>query len=221
MPKFVIEGAILQEAEVVKKKYDKAIFRMVLQTADEVNQNKRMYPKAVLQEAMQKCEERISRRAMIGELDHPVPSGNEDFDSIRQTTVLLKEASHLLRAYEWRNNLLVGELETTNTPNGKILLGLLMDRSGIGLSMRGMAELQRKNDISIVTSPLLIITYDAVSLPSHKSAVVDFNECKFEASMITESECGTICTPDGVCYLASYFDMLVERKMIQFFDRWV
>ncbi len=221
MPNFIIEGSILQEANVVKQSFDKAIFRMVLQTADEVNQNRRLYPRRVLEDAMAKNMERINRKAMIGELDHPVPSGNDTFDSIRQTTVMLKEASHYIRSYDWKGNHLVGELETTSTPNGMILLGLLKDKSGIGMSMRGMAELNRQNDINVVQDPLLIITFDSVSLPSHKAAIVDFNEMKFEAKMITENQCGTICTPDGRCYLPEYFDRLVETRLVGFFSRWI
>lgn len=221
MSNFIIEGAIFQEAQIVKTEVNKAIFRMVMQTADEVNQNKRLYPQRVLSEAMKNCEDRIKRRAMIGELDHPVPSGNETFDSIRQTTVLLEKVSHIIRDYEWRENKLIGELETSSSKCGKILLSLLRDKVGLGLSMRGLAELQERDDeVKVVKSPLLIITFDAVSLPSHRSAVVNFNEVRFESSMLTEN-CGTICTPDGICYLPEYFDKLVETKMIRFFSRWV
>ena len=221
MLNFIVEGAFLQEANVVNQSSNKAIFKMVLQTADEVNQNRRLYPRKVLEEAMAKNQERINRRAFLGELDHPVPSNNDTFDSIRQTTVMLKESSHIIRGYDWKGNHLVGELETASTPNGMILLGLLKDKSGIGMSMRGMAELERQQDVNVVKDPLLIITFDGVSLPSHKAAVVDFNEMKFESSMIMESKCGIICTPDGKCYLPEFFDRLVETKMITFFSRWI
>jgi len=222
MSHFFVESAIIQEAKIVKEEPGKAIFRMVLQTADQVNQNKRLYPQAVLAEGMKEVESRMTRRAFLGELDHPVPTGNQ-FDEVRQTTVMLKEVSHLIRDYDWRGKQLVGELETTNTPNGGILLGLLKDRSGIGMSMRGLASLKRTKEHNEVEGPLMIITYDSVSLPSHTAAVVDFKEMKFEnKSMLIENcDCGTVCTADGTCYLASYFDKLVETRMIQFFERWV
>jgi len=50
--KFIMEGAIFQEAEVVKKYPNKAIFRSTVQTADEVNSNRRFYPKSVLEEGI-------------------------------------------------------------------------------------------------------------------------------------------------------------------------
>jgi len=220
MQKFIGESAIYQEADIVKMDPQKAIFRLTLQTCDDVNQNKRLYPRKVLSSAMQQAEERINNRKFLGETDHPLIQGNESYDGMRQTTVLLKEASHLLRNYEFQGNHLVGEMETLRTPNGKIILGLLQDKVTLGVSMRGLAELDKRSDgINIVQEPLYIITFDAVSLPSHKAAVVNFNEMRFESHMLTES-CGQVCI-NGICYLPDYFDKLVESKIIKFFDRWV
>jgi len=225
MPHFINEGAIFQEAEVVKADPQKAIFRMIMQTADEVNQNRRLYPKNVLNEGIAGCKDRMKRRAFLGELDHPCPTGQDQFDEIRQTTVMLRDVSHMIRDYQWEGNNLMGELETTTTNNGKIFAGLLRDKSGIGLSMRGMASLKREREYNLVEGPLTIITFDSVSLPSHKAAVVDFNEMKFESRKFLSESINegrsTICTPDGKCYLASYFDKLVETKVIEILDAWV
>lgn len=221
MQKFIGESAIYQEAEIVKIEPKKAIYRMVLQTVNEVNQNKRMYPKKVLVEAMENARERIDRK-LPGEMDHPLISGNEAFDGMRQTTVLLKEICHYIRDYEFKGNQLIGECETSSTIHGKNLLGILQDKCVIGASMRGMAELENKHGINVVQSPLYIITFDIVSLPSHKPAVVNFGEMKFESkNVLTESCSGTVCLPNGICYLSNYLDMLIETKAIKFFDRWV
>jgi hypothetical protein len=162
----------------------------------------------------------MKRRAFYSELDHPIPSGNHQIDGIRQTTVSLKEVSHIVRGYDFKGNLLFGEMETTSTPNGNILLGLLRDKTGVGFSMRGLAELERQSECNVVKSPLTIIAFDAVSMPSHRSAVVDFNEMKFEHEVLFESPSGLVCV-NGQCFLPDYFDKLVETKMIQFFERWV
>jgi len=223
MPHFIIESAIYQEAEIKKQEPGKAIFRMTMQTVDEVNQNKRLYPRDALSEAMDECKPRMTRRAFLGELDHPLPQGNQ-FDEVRQTTVMLKEVSHLLRDYEIVGNRVIGELETTSTSNGAKLLGLLKDRCGVGLSMRGMAELtQREDGVNVVSKPLMVITYDSVSIPSHADATVDFSNLKFESlSVLTENAgSGTICTPDGRCFLGNYFDKLVETRVVEFFHKWV
>jgi hypothetical protein len=172
---------------------------------------------------MSGCDERIKSRSFMGEMDHPFPLGNHDVDAVRQSTVSLKEVSHLINEYGTDGNKLMGELETLDTDNGRKLLGLLKDHVGVGLSMRGMAELERNREsYNVVKSPLMIITFDTVSMPSHKAAVVNFNEMRFESmSMIQESSCGTtICIGDK-CYLANYFDKLVETKIIQFSSNWV
>jgi len=179
-----------------------------------------MYPSNVLKEGMDSCESRMKRRAFYSELDHPIPTGIDEVDGIRQTTVSLEKVSHIVRDYDFKGNHLVGEMETTSTPNGGILFGLLKDQTGVGFSMRGLAELERLQDHSVVKSPLTIISFDAVSTPSHRSAVVDFKEMKFEHSMLFESKSGTICI-DGKCFMPNYFDKLVEMKTIKFFERWV
>ena len=220
MSSLIIESSIFSEAKMIKETPSKAIFRCPIQSVDEVNQNHRLYPSGVLSEGMGSCESRMKRRAFYSELDHPIPTGNDDVDGIRQTTVSLGQVSHIIRAYEFKNNHLVGEMETTSTPNGGILLGLLKDKTGVGFSMRGLAELERKQDYSEVKSPLTIISFDAVSMPSHKSAVVDFNEMKFEQKDLFESASGLVCF-NGRCFMPNYFDKLVETKVIKFFDKWV
>ena len=219
MSSFILESApIIQEAKIVKETPGKAFFRCTIQTADEVNQNHRMYPRNVLDEGMQHCEPRMRSRAFLSELDHPIPQGGQ-FDQMRQTSVQLKEVSHIIRDYDWKGNNLVAEMETTSTPNGGILYGLLRDKSGIGFSMRGLAELTRLQEYNVVKGPLTIIAFDAVSQPSHKAAVVNFNEMRFESSTLLESA-GQICI-NGKCFLPDYFDRLVESKVVSFFDKWI
>ena len=77
MSAYIMESAIFNEAEIVKQTPKKAIFRNIIQTCDEVNQNRRMYPGSVLKEGMGNCTPRMKRRAFLGELDHPFPQGNQ------------------------------------------------------------------------------------------------------------------------------------------------
>ena len=216
---FINESAIYQEASIVKSSPNKAIFRCILQTADDLNQNHRIYPMGVLRNGMEECRGRINSRAAFGELDHPLGTGNDQFDAQRQTTVQLDRVSHILRDYEFKGNQLIGELETTSTPCGKILLGLINDKAGVGFSMRGLAELERQQDHSIVRDPLTIISHDAVSRPSHVASVINFNEMRFESNLLTEQS-GLVCI-NGQCFLPDYFDKLVESKVIKFLARWV
>jgi len=90
----------------------------------------------------------------------------------------------------------------------------------VGFSMRGMAELKMKHGYNEVQSPIIIIAFDSVSSPSHKSAVVNFNEMKFEQNMLYESANGIVCV-NGRCFMPEYIDKLIETKVITFFQRWV
>jgi len=218
---FIAEASTeLQTPKILNRNNsNKAIFRQVVQSADDINQNRRKYPRDVLSEAMKTCEPLISRKALLGELDHPASSSDSVANSQRQTTVSLENVSHIIRSYDFVGNDLVCEIETTSTPKGAILLGLIKDKAGIGMSMRGLAELRRENDYNVVTSPLTIISFDAVSRPSHVGAVINFNEMRFESTMLTESA-GHICV-NGKCFLPDHFDRLVESKMITFLNRWV
>lgn len=228
MLKFIIESPILQEAKVVKKYKNKSIFRCIIQTSDTPNRNKRSYPKSVLQQGMKECQERMKARAFMNELDHPIPSGNRQFDAVRQTSVMLDNTSHIITNYQFEGNKLWGEMETTLTDQGYKLNGLLLDKIGLGFSMRGMGDLRLINGINTVMSPLTIISYDAVSRPSHAAAVVDFNQMKFEndnnilSSQTTLTECadGLVCLGDQ-CYLPNYFDKLVESRVIEFTSKWI
>ncbi|MCF7927442.1 MAG: hypothetical protein K9L74_07730 [Candidatus Izimaplasma sp.] len=235
MTYFLSEQSIIQEADVVYEKPQKSVFRMAVQSADDENKNKRIYPYSTLNEAIKNCMPQVKSRSFYGETDHPIPSGNSDFDEIRQTTVLLKESSHIITDFEWRGKILWAQFETLSNRHGKDLVCLLRDRTRIGSSMRGLAELERKNGMSVVQSPLIIITYDVVSSPSHQIARVDEREVTFESltkmnskyivnesmSGIREKDSGLICTSDGVCYLPNYFDRLVETNIINFAKKWV
>lgn len=238
MAYFLSEQSIIQEADVVYEKSKKCIFRMAVQNADEENKNRRIYPFSALDEAIKECMPAVKARNFYGETDHPIPTGNSDFDEVRQTTVLLKESSHIITDFEWRGKILWAEFETLTNRYGKDLAALLKDRTRIGTSMRGLAELERKGGVSIVQKPLTIITYDMVSSPSHIIATVDEREVKFEGLnrinnklYVNESKSarnnniketnGMVCTKDGVCYLANYFDKLVETNVINFCKRWI
>ena len=211
------EKAVFGAPEKVKKYLDgKVVFETYLQEAGVKNQNKRIYPKDVIDDGLRRIEDKIKTRKFIGELDHPITT-----NQVRQTTVMFKESSHLIREWGWDGNFLRGVVETLPyTENGKILSGLILDRIPVGFSLRGLADVQDSGTHQLVMAPLIVITYDSVSEPSNTKAVIQ--EIKNESlKLVTESK-NLICTSDGQCYLPDYFDELVERKIIQLQNRyWV
>jgi len=217
---FLQEQAILQEADLQKDKGDKVVFRMVIQTADEVNNNHRIYPKDVLVEAMKNADDRIRSRSFYGELDHPILTQDSIFNQNRQTVVLLKEASHIIRDYQWEGNILFGEFESLSTPNGKILYELVREKTTIGVSMRGIGQTIDTNKGRIVKKPLTIITYDIVSKPSHSKAIIDERQITFESLQESENNKKLVCV-NNVCFVANHLDRLIESDIITFCKRWI
>lgn len=224
--------------KIKKDKSGNIRFEAVLQTAGDINRNRRRYGRDLLESGLAKISQRVKEGAFIGELDHPI-----DTNPIRQTTCLYKEASHRIIDYGWDGNKLVGILETLRTPNGEILKNLAEDGIPVGFSFRGMGDLREVNEntgrVFEVMGPLHVITWDSVSYPSHAEAkLIRITEalvsniysgvspqCSlkplYEAySFIHDSkgikECDNlICTQEGICYLPTEFDQLVEQRVIQ------
>jgi hypothetical protein len=210
MPVSIQESAVFSTPEKVKKYNDgKVVFETYLQEAEERNQNKRVYPKDVIDQGLRRIEEKIKKRSFLGELDHPIST-----NQVRQTTVLYKEVSHIIREWGWEGNLLRAVVETTPyTPNGRILSGLALDKVNIGFSLRGLADVQDNGQFQLVMSPLICICYDAVSEPSNTKATIQEVRNEHLVQVVNESK-NLVCTSDGHCYLPDYFDQLVESKLI-------
>lgn len=233
---YFITESIIQEANVVKSNASKAIFWMAVQDADSKNENKRIYPFEVLNKAVNNVMSYVRNRCFYGELDHPVPTNDDQFNEVRQTTVLLKESSHIITDFKWKGKVLYGKFETLSNTPGKELLALVKDRTRIGTSMRGLAELERTpQGVSYVKDPLYLVSYDCVSKPSHSNAVVDEKsinfeniiqdkskrEVIFESSINERADNQLVCTEDGRCFLADYLDKLIEQKTINFIkEKW-
>jgi len=207
----VIESAVFAAPEKVKKYTDgKVIFEAYLQEADIKNQNKRLYPRRVLDIAMKKVDEKIKRRAFLGELDHPITD-----DQIRQTTVMYQNVSHIIREWGWDGPMIKGVIETTPySQSGKILSGLIYDRVPVGFSLRGLADVEDRGSFQEVMDPLIVICYDSVSEPSHNTATIQEIKNENVIHIMNESKQLIRCS-NGKCYLPNYFDELIEKRILR------
>ena len=131
-------------------------FRGRFQEAESVNKNKRMYPYDVLDENMQRLQEAIKDRRLVGELDHPT-------DSI----IHFANASHIITKMWWEGNTLMGEGEILTTPHGKVLKALLDNDVKVGISSRGVGNGKVNEDgILVIGESYKLITFDIVADPS-------------------------------------------------------
>lgn len=145
-----------------KKLQDGIYLTGIIQMADTLNGNRRIYPKRLLEREMRIYEKLIRESRAVGELDHP------DRDIAH-----LKEASHMLEEYWWDNDgkTVVGRLKVLrNTPNGKILEGLLDDGVRVGVSSRALGSLIQTPRGNEVGDDLMLVCFDVVANPSTTGA---------------------------------------------------
>ena len=142
-----------------KKYYITGIFAQ----AEQKNRNGRIYPKAVLEGAVQKyVEEQVTTDRAVGELNHP-----------NSPTIDYKEVSHRITELYWSGNDVMGKALILDTPNGKIVQSLLDGGVKIGVSTRGMGTVANKGGVNMVNEDFVLNTVDIVQDPSAPSAYVN------------------------------------------------
>lgn len=219
-PSIIQEGVVFQVPERLKKYNDgKVIYKAILQSADTRNQNRRIYPRDVLEDGLARIQQKMKDRRLVGELDHPLTDNQQ-----RATTVEYKTASHLIKETYWNGAYIEGIIETLPyTPCGKIASGLISDNIVIGHSMRGLADVTEENGYVKVVAPLVIITWDIVSEPSHANSYIKeiceegkIYKVKDEGALKVLNEAKNLVTlTNGATYEANSLDMLIEKKIIQ------
>lgn len=130
----------------------------VFQRAEAENANKRVYPRQLWQEVLQRPDvvERIENRRMAGMLGHPA-SGETDPEKI----------SHIVVKQELRSdNTIYGEADIVDTPQGRIAEALFRAGFGWGISSRGNGSIEKKGDKNEVQNDYGLETYDLVVKPS-------------------------------------------------------
>jgi hypothetical protein len=143
-----------------KNHYIEGIF---IQT-EQKNRNGRLYEKKMMVPVLEKyMEESVKSNRAFGELNHPTgPSINLD-----RVCILIKEL-------KWNNNDVHGKALITDTPMGNIVKGLLESGAQLGVSTRGMGELEKRSDGVMIVRPgyHLATAADVVADPSAPNAFV-------------------------------------------------
>jgi hypothetical protein len=149
--------------EMIKESREKhdghIVLRGILQKADTVNQNGRIYPLRVLEREVRNYQKFIVENRGIGELDHPETS-----------VVNLKNVSHKVIEAYINDGVVYGSIQILNTPSGKILQDLIEGQVKLGISSRGVGTTQKKGDYYEVQDDFQLICWDMVSEPSTPGA---------------------------------------------------
>lgn len=161
--------------ESMEKNDGRILMKGILQKADTLNQNGRIYPMAVLDREVRNYQKFIIENRALGELDHPDSS-----------VVNLKNASHVVREAYIENGTVLGTVEILHkTPSGAILKGLIDSGVKLGISSRGVGSTRKQGDYYVVQDDFQLICWDFVSEPSTPGAFmlpegrrIDPNELK-------------------------------------------
>ena len=137
----------------------KIIMKGILQKADTLNQNGRIYPHTILTREVRNYQKFIKENRALGELDHPDSS-----------VVELKNVSHIVREAYMNNGTCYGTVELLDTPSGKILQSLVESGITLGISSRGVGSTKREGDYDVVQDDFQLICWDFVSEPSTSNA---------------------------------------------------
>lgn len=144
-----------------EKNDGKIMLKGILQKADTLNQNGRIYPLAVLEREIRNYQKFIVENRALGECDHPDSS-----------VVNLKNVSHIIREAYFDGDTVFGTIELLNTPSGKIVQSLVESKVKLGISSRGVGTTKKQGDYHIVQDDFQLITWDIVSEPSTPAAFI-------------------------------------------------
>jgi hypothetical protein len=138
----------------------KILMKGILQKADTLNQNGRIYPLSILEREVRNYQKFIIENRAVGELDHPDSS-----------VINLKNVSHIVREAYIENGIVFGTIEVLNkTPSGAILAGLVESGVKLGISSRGVGSTRKQGEYYVVQDDFQLICWDMVSEPSTPGA---------------------------------------------------
>lgn len=142
-----------------EKNAGKVMMKGILQKADTLNQNGRIYPIDILEREIRNYQKFIVENRALGELDHPDSS-----------VVNLKNVSHLVKEAYLDKQVVYGTVEILDTPSGKILQSLIESGVKLGISSRGVGTTKKQGDYHVVQDDFQLICWDFVSEPSTPGA---------------------------------------------------
>ena len=135
----------------------------VFMQADSKNRNGRVYPRPILEKAVEKyVKEQVNTGRAVGELNHP-----------EGPTINLDKVSHKITDLRFEGSNVVGKASILKTPMCQIVEGLLEGGVKLGVSRRGMGSLVQKSGAMYVKDDFMLSTVDIVQDPSAPEAFVN------------------------------------------------
>ena len=166
------ESAQFGDVSIQKRNPNTIEFITVLQEANKSNRNGRIYPKAVLEKALNapNIRERLATKTWFGEAGHPMDTSVQ-----RQMTIDMRNIAFIIKEIWWEGDLLKGRLETADTAVGRDMKGLIEQGCRVAFSLRAQGNVHTNPATGIVEveDGLQILGYDWVQVPSHAKAFME------------------------------------------------
>jgi len=165
------------EYEILKEETEgqkgKLFLKGIIQRADALNANGRIYPRDILFREIENYRRLVNDRRAIGCLDHD--------DS---ATVDLKNVSHIITDVWTEGDTVYGTVEILPTPMGEIARGLIESNVKIGISSRALGTVRNNGSADVVQNDLHMICWDLVSDPSTHNAFMMKESKEYDPSII-------------------------------------
>ena len=175
------EGGVCQDLLTEEEKRYVAgggmILSGIMQKADAVNGNGRIYPHKVLMKEVENYNKLVKDRRALGELDHPEDS-----------VINLRNASHLVTEIWWKEKDVMGKVKVLDTPSGKVLQELVKSGVSLGISSRGMGSVREDQNQTIVEDDFQLICFDFVSEPSTPGAFMMKEARNYQNKVFTKAD---------------------------------
>lgn len=141
----------------------------ILQRADAINQNGRVYPYAILHRAiMQDYVKLIKENRAFGQVDH--------IDSAQVET---EKVSHMITDIWFQDKTVYGKVKIFPTiPYGQNLIIIIKHGGVPGISSRSLGSVKHENGVDVVQEDLEIVCWDFVTQPSTHGAFMYLSEAK-------------------------------------------
>lgn len=147
---------VADDGKPKKSQYGNMMVKGILQRANTLNQNGRVYPRNVLEREVDNYMKLVKERRATGELDHA-----------DEPVVNLKTVSHVITDIWWEQDVVWGRVEVLESMDqGRQLAALINNGIKVGISSRAVGSLKQQHDRAIVQDDLQLICWDFVSEPS-------------------------------------------------------
>lgn len=157
------DNKLLTEADMGNIRNGALIIAGLVQEAEILNHNNRIYTRSTLIREVENYRKLIKARRSIGECDHP-----------DRPIIEWKGVSHLFTDLWWEGNKVFAKIEILkHFPGGKILEAAHIHEIPIGMSSRGLGSVEKIRGKNYVSEDYQIICWDSVTDPSTPNAFAD------------------------------------------------